>query len=231
MTYGDSITCPRSASLVSIIVALYSSRYCGAQCNQNHKVHHIDMAAQVHVGAVSANCQCLLRVHLDLDGVSRMCMSSSSYFISVKQLIGTYATYIFQSPIEPWSTLITLLIVMLITSVIHGLEDIRRAKSDQFENSAEVSICHFVDGELVEERTTSERIRTGDIVKVYEGRSVPADLVILWTALSQGGNQCYIETSNIDGETNLKLRQVRLFEQYRGNLCVTLVIVCCVGFE
>ena len=36
--------------------------------------------------------------------------------------------------------------------------------------------------------------------------SVPADLILLQTSLYKDGNQCYVETSNIDGETNLKLR-------------------------
>lgn len=44
----------------------------------------------------------------------------------------------------------------------------------------------------------------GDIVRIEDREMIPADLVVLSTALPQGA--CYIETSNLDGETNLKLR-------------------------
>ena len=36
---------------------------------------------------------------------------------------------------------------------------------------------------------------------------VPADLVLILTSNFSDGNQCYVETANIDGETNLKVRQ------------------------
>jgi magnesium-transporting ATPase (P-type) len=35
----------------------------------------------------------------------------------------------------------------------------------------------------------------------------PVDLLIVATSYFGDGNQCYIETANIDGETNLKLRE------------------------
>merc|ERR1711871_244139 len=41
-----------------------------------------------------------------------------------------------------------------------------------------------------------------------EGRTiVPADILIISTSNYDDGNQCYIETANIDGETNLKVRE------------------------
>ena len=45
----------------------------------------------------------------------------------------------------------------------------------------------------------------GDIVILTGGDGVPADMVILGSSQEQGF--CHIETSNIDGETNLKVRQ------------------------
>jgi magnesium-transporting ATPase (P-type) len=35
----------------------------------------------------------------------------------------------------------------------------------------------------------------------------PADLLLILTSLHHDGNKCYVETANIDGETNLKLRE------------------------
>ncbi len=37
--------------------------------------------------------------------------------------------------------------------------------------------------------------------------SVPADMILVYTSLHEDGNKCYIETANIDGETNLKVRE------------------------
>eukprot|EP01101_Sappina_pedata_P001430 TRINITY_DN11515_c0_g1_i1.p1 TRINITY_DN11515_c0_g1~~TRINITY_DN11515_c0_g1_i1.p1 ORF type:complete len:1207 (+),score=299.94 TRINITY_DN11515_c0_g1_i1:472-3621(+) len=44
----------------------------------------------------------------------------------------------------------------------------------------------------------------GDIVYIKSGQHIPADLVCLLTSKQ---NQCYIETAQLDGETNLKLRK------------------------
>uniref|UniRef100_A0AAY4AKP9 Phospholipid-transporting ATPase n=1 Tax=Denticeps clupeoides TaxID=299321 RepID=A0AAY4AKP9_9TELE len=45
----------------------------------------------------------------------------------------------------------------------------------------------------------------GDIVKVTNGQHLPADMVIVSSSEPQA--MCYTETSNLDGETNLKIRQ------------------------
>ena len=45
----------------------------------------------------------------------------------------------------------------------------------------------------------------GDIVKVQNNKFFPADLVLLASSEPQGIS--FIETSNLDGETNLKIRQ------------------------
>ncbi|WBW74039.1 plasma membrane phospholipid-translocating ATPase complex, ATPase subunit Dnf2 [Schizosaccharomyces osmophilus] len=47
-------------------------------------------------------------------------------------------------------------------------------------------------------------IRVGDFVKVSDNEEIPADIVILNTSDPEG--ICYIETKNLDGETNLKIR-------------------------
>ena len=53
-------------------------------------------------------------------------------------------------------------------------------------------------------RTNWEDVRVGDFVKVVDGESFPADLLIC--ATSEDENMCYVETKNLDGETNLKSR-------------------------
>lgn len=45
----------------------------------------------------------------------------------------------------------------------------------------------------------------GDFVRIYGDDEIPADIVILSTSDPDGA--CYVETKNLDGETNLKVRQ------------------------
>jgi P-type E1-E2 ATPase len=47
-------------------------------------------------------------------------------------------------------------------------------------------------------------VKVGDIIMVVENEFLPVDLVILRTSAD---NLCYIETKNLDGETNLKHKQ------------------------
>ena len=51
------------------------------------------------------------------------------------------------------------------------------------------------------------QIKAGDIVKLTGHCQVPADMLLIMTSLHHDGNQCYVETANIDGETNLKLKE------------------------
>ncbi|KAI4204927.1 MAG: hypothetical protein LQ350_000779 [Teloschistes chrysophthalmus] len=48
-------------------------------------------------------------------------------------------------------------------------------------------------------------VQVGDFVRLYNGDQIPADVVVLATSDPDG--QCYVETKNLDGETNLKVRK------------------------
>lgn len=126
----------------------------------------------------------------------------------ISQLIGTYATTLYVSPLNPYSTVGTLAFVLLITCIKEGIEDLDRAKSDNFENNREVIIVTFnPDGTHSETVKKSQEIAPGDIIKLVGQCAVPADMVLLLTSMHGDGNKCYIETANIDGETNLKVRE------------------------
>jgi phospholipid-translocating ATPase len=53
-------------------------------------------------------------------------------------------------------------------------------------------------------RTLWEDVRVGDFVKVRSDESVPADILVC--ATSEDENVAFVETKNLDGETNLKSR-------------------------
>ena len=54
-------------------------------------------------------------------------------------------------------------------------------------------------------KTKWKDVTVGSILKIDSGKQFPADLVLI--ASSEPNGMAYIETSNLDGETNLKLKQ------------------------
>lgn len=128
--------------------------------------------------------------------------------ISILMAIGTYAPWIFQTPLEPFSTLGTLIFVLLVTSFKEGYEDYQRKVSDEAENVRKVIVVTIEpDGSFTEKRIENQYVRVGDIVKMEGHTQVAADMVLIITSYFADGNKCYVETANIDGETNLKVRE------------------------
>jgi len=54
-------------------------------------------------------------------------------------------------------------------------------------------------------------------VKIFEGEYFPADIMLLTSSLPKG--VCYVETKNLDGETNLKHKESnwQLHKMFRSN--------------
>ena len=71
---------------------------------------------------------------------------------------------------------------------------------DRTANYSRVNVVR--DGKLTEIR--SKDIQVGDIVKVNKNERFPADLILISSSEPQG--MAYLETSNVDGESNLKIR-------------------------
>ena len=46
-------------------------------------------------------------------------------------------------------------------------------------------------------------IKVGRVIKVLRDQLIPADVIVL----KAQKNECYVETANLDGETNLKQKQ------------------------
>lgn len=91
--------------------------------------------------------------------------------------------------------------VFVVTMVKDGWEDVKRHQSDKEENSRGTQLLSAT-GEWIP--TTWALLRPGDIVKVQVDEIFPADLVML--TCSDDIGCCYVETVQLDGETNMKTK-------------------------
>ncbi|XP_073710480.1 phospholipid-transporting ATPase IA isoform X4 [Misgurnus anguillicaudatus] len=105
------------------------------------------------------------------------------------------------SPTGRWTTLVPLLFILLVAAVKEIIEDLKRHKTDNVVNKKETQVLRNGAWEIVH----WEKVAVGEVVRASNRDHLPADIIILSSSEPQG--MCYIETSNLDGETNLKIRQ------------------------
>ncbi|XP_037914217.1 probable phospholipid-transporting ATPase IA isoform X4 [Hermetia illucens] len=105
------------------------------------------------------------------------------------------------SPTGRYTTLVPLIFILSVSAIKEIVEDIKRHRADDEINHREVDVLK--DG--VWSSVKWQQLSVGDIVKVPNNTFFPADLVQLSSSEPQG--MSFIETANLDGETNLKIRQ------------------------
>ncbi|XP_064811121.1 probable phospholipid-transporting ATPase IA isoform X3 [Oncorhynchus masou masou] len=105
------------------------------------------------------------------------------------------------SPTGRWTTLVPLLFILVVAAVKEFIEDLKRHNADSVVNKKECQVLRNGAWEIVH----WAKAVVGDIIRVGCSDYVPADSILLSSSEPQG--MCYIETSNLDGETNLKIRQ------------------------
>uniref|UniRef100_A0A8C8SPM6 Phospholipid-transporting ATPase n=1 Tax=Pelusios castaneus TaxID=367368 RepID=A0A8C8SPM6_9SAUR len=100
------------------------------------------------------------------------------------------------SPTGRYTTLVPLLFILTVAGIKEIIEDY-------------VSMIDLIWGKILRngmwQNIMWKQVAVGDIVKVTNGQHLPADMIIVSSSEPQA--MCYIETSNLDGETNLKIRQ------------------------
>ncbi|KAH7528825.1 hypothetical protein FEM48_Zijuj05G0113700 [Ziziphus jujuba var. spinosa] len=106
------------------------------------------------------------------------------------------------SPYSPVSNTVPLVVVIGVTMAKELVEDWKRKQQDIEVNNRKVKV-HLGDGKF--EDTKWRDLRVGDVVKVEKDKFFPADLLLLSSSFEEA--ICYVETTNLDGETNLKLKQ------------------------
>ncbi|CAN6201311.1 unnamed protein product [Urochloa humidicola] len=105
-------------------------------------------------------------------------------------------------PFSAVSMIAPLAFVVGLSMLKEGLEDWRRFIQDMKVNNRKVAV-HKGDGEFVYRHW--EELCVGDVVKVEKDQFFPADLLLLSSSYEDG--ICYVETMNLDGETNLKVKR------------------------
>ncbi|KAF7216869.1 transcript variant X2 [Nothobranchius furzeri] len=105
------------------------------------------------------------------------------------------------SSLSWFTTAVPLVMVLAMTAVKDASDDINRHKCDRQVNNRKVNV--LVGGELKNEKWMN--VEVGDIVKLESNHFVTADLLLL--SSSEPLNLVYVETAELDGETNLKVKQ------------------------
>ncbi|XP_050456062.1 phospholipid-transporting ATPase IF-like isoform X4 [Cataglyphis hispanica] len=116
-------------------------------------------------------------------------------------LLTTIITLTIDSPISPLTSALPLSFVILVTACKQGYEDYLRYKTDQRDNQRSVNVIR----NKCTQDIYCEQIVVGDLVKVSRDEDVPCDIILLY---SETPGCCYVTTSNLDGETNLKTLNV-----------------------
>ncbi|GAV84815.1 E1-E2_ATPase domain-containing protein/HAD domain-containing protein [Cephalotus follicularis] len=101
------------------------------------------------------------------------------------------------------ASVLPLALVLLVTAVKDAYEDWRRHRSDKIENNRLASV--LVDDQFQQKKWKD--IRVGEIIKANANETIPCDLVLLSTSDPTG--VAYVQTINLDGESNLKTRYAK----------------------
>lgn len=105
------------------------------------------------------------------------------------------------SPLTPFTAIAPLVMVVSVSLLRESMEDNKSRNSDRQINAKPVTVIRNFE----EHHVLWESIEVGDILRIAEREMVPADGIVL--ASSESDGTCFIDTSNLDGEANLKSRE------------------------
>ncbi|KAK1232321.1 aminophospholipid translocase [Marasmius sp. AFHP31] len=106
------------------------------------------------------------------------------------------------SPTNKYTTIAPLAVVLLASAFKEVQEDMKRHQSDSELNARKAKA-------LTPSDTFTDKkwkdIHVGDVIRLDNDDFIPADMILLSSSEPEG--LCYVETANLDGETNLKIKQ------------------------
>ena len=101
--------------------------------------------------------------------------------------------------------MIPLSFVIIINGLKDFFEDLKRKQSDNRENKSNLKVVKFNKKDEGFVKTTWDNIKLGQIVKVKKDEYFPCDLILIYSTNKNG--VAYVESKNLDGETNLKYKE------------------------
>lgn len=108
-----------------------------------------------------------------------------------------------------YTTLVPLLVVLGVTAVKDLVDDVARHKMDKEVNNRTCEVIK--DGRFKVAKWKD--IQVGDVIRLKKNDFIPADILLL--SSSEPNSLCYVETAELDGETNLKFKMaLEITHQY-----------------
>ncbi|XP_062992109.1 phospholipid-transporting ATPase VD-like [Elgaria multicarinata webbii] len=126
--------------------------------------------------------------------------AANLYFLFIVLLNWVPAVEAFKKEI----TMIPLVVVLSIIAIKDALEDCTKYKLDRKINNL-VTQVYCRKAKQYKAKFWKD-VHVGDIIRLSCNEEIPADMVLIYS--SDGDGICHLETSSLDGETNLKERQV-----------------------
>eukprot|EP01080_Neovahlkampfia_damariscottae_P010718 gene10718-3338_t len=108
------------------------------------------------------------------------------------------------SPVFPVTSILPVIFILSLTMIKDGLEDLVRYFDDYKINNVKYHVIR--NGKMIQ--IPSKKIELGDFVAVKRNNEIPADLLLISCSNEEGIS--FVETANLDGETNLKPRKCLL---------------------
>jgi phospholipid-transporting ATPase len=102
------------------------------------------------------------------------------------------------TPINPITAILPVVFIFGVNMIKDFAEDLKRYMKDRQTNRQKVKVIR--NGSVTE--IPSKDIMVGDIISLTSDSVIPVDMVVIST--SNPDNKCYVETAQLDGETNSK---------------------------
>ncbi|KJE94424.1 P-type ATPase [Capsaspora owczarzaki ATCC 30864] len=114
------------------------------------------------------------------------------------------------TPVNPLTTWVPLIFIVAISAAKEAVDDRLRHIADARANSRPVTVARLEGGvegaPRVWQTIKASDIHVGDIIYLENENELPCDAVVLKTSAEGAEGLCYIQTANLDGETDLKTR-------------------------
>ncbi|OUM64486.1 hypothetical protein PIROE2DRAFT_42517 [Piromyces sp. E2] len=119
-------------------------------------------------------------------------------FSNIYFLLGALSTLCGYTVVSPVAQIMPLIIVLSVTAIKDAYGDIKRSSDDKKTNNEPYYILRNNEVKQV----LCQDIFPGDVIVIQKGNKIPADCLLLSSSNDDG--ICYVETSDLDGETSLK---------------------------